>query len=272
MTNIVDRYRDARAELYKLEHERNIKIIFACESGSRAWGFASRNSDFDVRFVYVRPARSYFRPTLGRDVIDSNDLPARTDDLDFSGWDLLKTLALAAKSNPQVVEWINSPILYYAYSPFVEELRSIMAEFNPRAMMHHYSSMAKRTWFEKLRNVGETVPYKKYLYVIRPALACFSLEANPTVMPPTDFNELLERVKLNPRVRPIIPAIRDLLRIKGDGAEEDLLARIVPLDAWIEATIPHMRAQADIAFDGQTPDMLRIDDLSVRMIREFGTI
>ena len=48
-------------ELKKIEEQENVKIIMAIESGSRAWGFASPDSDYDVRFIYVRKEEDYLK-------------------------------------------------------------------------------------------------------------------------------------------------------------------------------------------------------------------
>lgn len=56
--------------LHSIEAEHGVKVLYACESGSRAWGFASPDSDYDVRFVYVRPLEDYLSLVPVRDVIE----------------------------------------------------------------------------------------------------------------------------------------------------------------------------------------------------------
>jgi predicted nucleotidyltransferase len=154
-----------------IERERAVKVLFACESGSRAWGFASPDSDYDVRFIYTGPASSYLTVHPARDVIEE---PVNAD-LDVSGWDLRKALGLLAKSNPPLLEWLDSPIVYQQDPAFVARFRALAKDwFNPRACRHHYINMARNNHREHMR--GETVKLKKYLYILRPVLACQWLE------------------------------------------------------------------------------------------------
>jgi len=97
-----------KAELARIEEDENISILWACESGSRAWGFESQNSDYDVRFIYLQRTEEYLRASDLRDVIEK----PISDDLDISGWDLPKALRLFRKSNPPLLEWLQSPIVY----------------------------------------------------------------------------------------------------------------------------------------------------------------
>ena len=112
------------SKLHEIEKENNVKILLAVESGSRAWGFASPDSDYDVRFIYVRPKDDYLRLENVRDVIE---LPI-DDVLDINGWDLQKTLRLLYKSNPTLFEWFSSPIVYLE-TDFADRFRKIMGEY-----------------------------------------------------------------------------------------------------------------------------------------------
>ena len=112
------------SKLHEIEKENNVKILLAVESGSRAWGFASPDSDYDVRFIYVRPKEDYLRLENVRDVIE---LPI-DDVLDINGWDLQKTLRLLYKSNPTLFEWFSSPIVYLE-TDFADRFRKIMGEY-----------------------------------------------------------------------------------------------------------------------------------------------
>ena len=112
-------------ELSRIEKEERITILYACESGSRAWGFESEDSDYDVRFIYLHPTPWYLTIQKKRDVIE---LPIEKD-IDISGWDVRKTLRLLRKSNPPLLEWLQSPIVYKKHSSFVDQLRDLMAEY-----------------------------------------------------------------------------------------------------------------------------------------------
>lgn len=158
-------------QLKNIEEQRNVKIIFACESGSRAWGFPSQDSDYDVRFIYVRTIDSYLSISEQRDVIE---LPI-SDLLDINGWDLRKALNLLRKSNPPFLEWLQSPIIYYEDPSVMDQIRNLAVNvFSVKATLHHYLSMAKGNFREYLQ--GDLVRAKKYFYVLRPILACLWIE------------------------------------------------------------------------------------------------
>ena len=151
-------------EIKRIEDEYGVTVLFACESGSRAWGFPSPDSDFDVRMVYCHPADWYLNLEKQRDVIKQ----PITDQLDIAGWDIDKTLRLLRKSNPNILEWVGSPIIYQERSEF-RDIRDLLASsFNHRASVLHYLNMAlnnKRQWLDR-----PEIKIKKYLYTIRPLL------------------------------------------------------------------------------------------------------
>jgi predicted nucleotidyltransferase len=153
--------------LAELERSENIKILYACESGSRAWGFASPDSDFDVRFIYTRDVDHYLSIGEMPDVIG---LPVN-EVLDIGGWDIKKALKLFLKSNSPLYEWLQSPVVYRQDSAFADEMRNLMpAYFSLRSGGNHYLSMANNTLRDDLK--GEQVKLKRYFYALRPALAC----------------------------------------------------------------------------------------------------
>lgn len=172
-------------KLREIEKKENVRILLAVESGSRAWGFASPDSDYDVRFIYVRQMEDYLRLDKVRDVIE---LPLN-DVLDINGWDLQKTLRLLYKSNPTLFEWFSSPIVYME-TEFADELRKIMMEyFSTKRSLYHYISMAEGNYREYLK--CEMVKAKKYFYVLRPVLACRWILDKGTP-PPMKFSELMQ--------------------------------------------------------------------------------
>ena len=97
-----------KEKLSQIEARENIRIIYACESGSRAWGFASPDSDYDVRFIFVRPVEDYLRVKELPDYIDAE----LNEVYDINGWDLKKFFKQLYKSNPVIFEWADSPIVY----------------------------------------------------------------------------------------------------------------------------------------------------------------
>ena len=145
------------SQLKMIEESRQVRILYALESGSRSWGFASRDSDYDVRFLYVHPVEWYLSIRDQRDVIE---IPI-TDSLDIKGWDLKKALKLFRKSNPPLLEWLRSPIVYRDVAGLAESLRNLIpAFFSPKNGMYHYLHMAKGNFREYLQ--GESVWTKKY--------------------------------------------------------------------------------------------------------------
>ena len=173
--------------LHELEIQQDFKVLFAAESGSRAWGFASPDSDYDVRVIYIKPEAWYW--SLNAKLPDTfNDmLPG---DLDVSAWELRKTLRLFAGCNPSLNEWLGSPIIYYADPKFAEELRSLIpVYFNPVRTVHHYLALSAKALED--RQQDGTIAVKKLFYALRGLLAAM-WTAETQTMPPTPFVELLK--------------------------------------------------------------------------------
>ncbi len=189
-------------KLKEIEKCENIKILHCVESGSRAWGFASPDSDYDVRFIYLRPKEFYLRLEKIRDVIEWQ----LDETLDINGWDIKKALQLLYKSNPTLFEWNSSPIVYRT----TKEWRNVSAVINnyfiARAGLYHYLSTAKSNYREYLK--GETVRLKKYFYVLRPLLACKWILSKGTP-PPMLFKTLMDE-HLDEEVKPDVLKLLDL--------------------------------------------------------------
>ena len=216
--------------LEKIECEREVRMLYACESGSRAWGFESKDSDYDVRFVYVRERDWYLSIDVEkkRDVIE---LPIEGE-LDVNGWDLRKTLQLLLKSNPPLMEWLSSPIVYLDREGFADRIREIAKTvYHPTAVRYHYFSMAKGNYREFLR--GESVIRKKYLYVLRPLLAVEWIERGMGMVP-TEFQILVDRVVEDEKLR---KEIDELLVLKRAGKEMDRGAPFPAIHSYVESTI-----------------------------------
>lgn len=211
-------------ELGAVERERNVSLVLAVESGSRCWGFASEDSDYDVRFVYHRPMEDYLRLEKVRDTIEWR----LDDDLDVVGWDLSKFLRLMRGSNPIVFEWLGSPIVYYEARCF-RMVREIAPRcFDPVAHAHNYLGIASKHVVRYLRS--EKCTHKRYLYAIRALLACkWAIEEQRPV--PMAFSELSEAM-LEPEMQPLVT---NLVEVKRNGLEKGTCEPIPELDAWISA-------------------------------------
>jgi hypothetical protein len=221
--------------------DHGVRLLLAVESGSRAWGFGSPDSDYDVRFVYARPREWYLRLADGRDVIEEG-IDAQL--VDLSGWDVKKALRLLLKSNPVLYEWLVSPIVYAddgAFRPAAHALFERHA--SPRALAYHYRSIAQGQWRREVAD-REQVRLKKYFYVVRPLLSLAHVARHGTP-PPMDITALLAAATLPGDVR---ATIESLLARKRTTPELGLGARLPVLDQWaleqLEAADP---ARLDLA-------------------------
>lgn len=237
-------------ELNELEKARGARVLFACESGSRAWGFASPDSDYDARFVYAHDLDWYLGLENRRDVIEW-----KLDDvLDINGWDLAKFLRLMRGSNPTVFEWLASPIVYRELSAFAQVRSLTSLAFQPKPSIYHYLRMARRNYEDFL--LGKTVKTKKYFYVIRPLLAARWVidERTPS---PMRFDELAA-AKLDPTIEPLVS---ELLHEKVNEPERETRPRIDALNTWIEGQIADIKAELATMETLKKPSWEPFDDV-----------
>ena len=193
------------------EAEHGVKILYACESGSRAWGFASPDSDYDLRFIYTHDRDWYlsFDVERRRDVIEYPIV----DEIDCNGWDLRKALYLFSRTNGALLEWLRSPICYIEQGSLAADLRRLAPRaFNPTALCFHYRHMAQGNARDYL--FGDQVRLKKYFYVLRPLLAILHIEQG-LGLPPVRFEELVARVAPE-ALRGSIDALLALKRTSGE--------------------------------------------------------
>ena len=248
--------RDIIAERLKsIEEQENIRILHAVESGSRAWGFASPDSDYDVRFIYVRPRDFYLKLEATRDVLEYpiNDL------LDINGWDLQKTLRLLHWSNPSVFEWFKSPIVY-KNTDFSREFISLMENyFLARSGLYHYLHMAAGNYREYLK--GKTVRAKKYFYVLRPLLACRWILEKRTP-PPMLFSELIVAELPDALHNPV----KELLRIKMEVPELKLIPKVNVINEYIEDELTSIEEEIDVLPSSQKTDYDELNQLFLRYV------
>ncbi|UTE76836.1 nucleotidyltransferase domain-containing protein [Rossellomorea sp. KS-H15a] len=229
--------------IHQIEIDHDVKILFACESGSRAWGFHSKDSDYDVRFIYIHKPDWYLSIDQKRDVIE---IPARDSVsipieplLDISGWELTKALRLFRKSNPPLLEWLQSTIVYYQSYTTIDQMEELEQKtFSPVSCMHHYVSMAKGNFRDLVQ--GEDVMVKKYLNVLRPLLAAKWIEKYDSI-PPIEFQELFEELWLEGEWK---DSIGNLLKQKREGEEIYLEPRLDALNEHLQKEIEHIEAYA----------------------------
>ncbi|ELQ6044965.1 nucleotidyltransferase domain-containing protein [Cronobacter malonaticus] len=217
-----------RQVLNEVETKYGVKVLYACESGSRGWGFASPDSDYDVRFLYVHPPAWYLRVDAPRDVIE---LPI-DDTLDVCGWEWRKALGLLKRANPTLIEWLDSPIVYRQDETAIGALRDqVPLWFSAERARWHYYSMARKNFHSYLQ--GETVRLKKNFYVLRPLLAVRWVEAGKGA-PPMRFRTLLEGTVNDPLLREEIDA---LLAAKQRAGEAEYGAPMPRIHAFIAAEL-----------------------------------
>ena len=212
-------------EIKRLEEQHDIKICFVVESGSRAWGFPSKDSDYDVRFIYVHRKEWYLSIDEKRDVIEIpiNDL------LDMNGWELRKALKLFRKSNPPLMEWLHSGIVYYQAFSLVDKMKAIQEKvFQPHSSLYHYLNMARGNYRDYLQ--GDQVKIKKYFYVLRPILACMWIEKYNTV-PPILFQDLIMDLLGEGELK---KEILTLLERKIRGDELKLEPKVTVINEFLE--------------------------------------
>jgi len=243
-----------KTKLDNIENERDVPIIYACESGSRAWGFASPDSDYDVRFLYTKPLEWYLSISDKRDTIDILE-----GDFDAVGWELRKSLILLKKSNVPAIEHLFSPIIYSGEDEIVNELRAIASEcFSPIACMYHYLSMSKK-YAEKLG--GEHIKLKDLFYALRTSLAGTWILEHKT-MPPVIFSEMLSLLTDD-----LAGEIRDLIVLKSRHNESYMHSRNEDVIRLVSDTIATNDRYAKSLASGK-PDTERINALLYKCITE----
>jgi predicted nucleotidyltransferase len=247
---------EIESRLQQIEHQEGVRFLVAVESGSRAWGFPSPDSDYDVRFIYVRPRNWYLSIKPGRDVIETPLI----DLIDLNGWDIRKALGLMLKSNVIVSEWLESPIRYRIDDPGVSGFRELADSlFDPIGARHHYVSLGTIAAQRWLRG-SDAVPVKRYFYSLRPALALRAIRTSPDRRPPMNLQQLIDASELPVGLEAMIV---ELVALKALTNEKSNGKRFAELDTFIlselEQGLPDKtsrRKQADF-------------DLSDRFFREL---
>ena len=221
-------------KLNSIGSENCVKILYACESGSRAWGFPSPDSDYDVRFIYAHDLDWHLSMLDKKDTID---IPIN-DDLDIGGWEIKKALGLLWKSNPPLLEWLQSPIVYQLDGQFLKGIQELTQEyFSPIAVMHHYLSMSKK-YFEASQESNE-VKLKKYFYALRTAIAGKWVREQGTI-PPIELPKMLDVVS-----EEVCNKIQELIAIKSQQNEDYLHRREPLLDEFLSEIINENEAVAN---------------------------
>lgn len=244
--------------LEELEQQHGFRILYACESGSRAWGFASADSDYDVRFLFAWPRDRYLSVFPPREDVD---LAIDEDNLDLSGWDLRKSLRLLRKSNGPLIEWLHSPIVYRQIEA-VERLRALAVDiFCPRSCAAHYLGLSKKM-ITALEEKPDEATAKRYLYALRSLLAAGHVLRVGTPAP-VAFSELVAATDLTSAVRGEIDA---MIREKSSGNESDAIEAQTLLDEFLKNEHQTLSTVLDQMPDKLDPDSSALDSVFRELI------
>jgi len=216
--------RRIQAALTQLETTHHVRILYACESGSRAWGFPSPDSDYDVRFIYSHPADWYLTLDDGPDTLN---FPV-DEELDLAGWELRKALKLLRGSNAALFEWLQSPVVYAEATGFRAALEPELPMcWNPRAGLHHYAGLMRRGVMDDL--TGTDVRLKRLFYALRSTLAARWIQQRPAELPPMEFHVLRESLPAE-----LNAIVDELLARKATADEKTTVAHPASLVAFLQ--------------------------------------
>jgi predicted nucleotidyltransferase len=228
---------DIQQKLLEIERQENVCIFYACESGSRAWGFPSADSDYDVRFIYIRQRDWYLSIEDQRDVIERPLLR----DIDLSGWEIRKALRLFRKSNPPLLEWLCSPIVYQQKISVADKFRDLTPHFySPSNCFNHYLHMGEGIFRENL--TGETIKSKRYFYVLRPLLVCRWIQRGLGTVP-MEFETLVNKLISSEMLK---QEIFHLIERKRGGQEMDAEKKIPIISDFIESEFADLKRQTTL--------------------------
>ena len=245
-----------REKLCEIEREQNVRILYAAESGSRAWGFASPDSDYDVRFIYVRPMDAYLRLNPYRDVIEWQMDAV----FDMNGWDLSKALIHFQKGNSTLFEWAASPLVYRTSGVWESVYSAARAYFSVKAAVYHYYGTANHTYCQYLQE--EQVRYKKYFYALRPLLAARYIEER-RCPPPVLFEQLMEQ-ELPDALRQEIQRVMEIKMRSGEG---DVYPRSPILQTFLEGELIRQKELADRLPDDRKEDWGPLNQVFLQTLR-----
>ncbi len=246
---------EIQENLDTIEKKHDVRILLAVESGSRAWGFASPDSDYDVRFIYVHRSEEYLRIDPMKDVIEWQ----LDEVLDINGWDVKKALLAFGKGNPNVMEWANSPIVYRKVDEWDSLKETALHFFSEKSALCHYYGTANSTLQGFLQ--GEMIRYKKYFYALRPLLCCHWIERYHEI-PPMEFEKLLAMFDEPDDVltSELYVGIQELLARKAVTEEKDLNPQMPEIIDFIRGDCARQKQISDAAPNDHRHDYGELND------------
>jgi uncharacterized protein len=220
-----------------LEKDKKIKILFAVENGSRAWRMDSKDSDYDVRFVFVRSIEEYIQINKPGDVIEicydkeGNLCGQEGSFIDMNGFDIFKFVSMLSSSNPTTIEWLVTDIVYYGEQNKIFK-EFALKNFNKTSLYHHYKSMCRQNYLKYLKTKAD-VTYKKYLYAYR-GLVNAKWVAHKHTVPPIIFTEAINKMKgIIPEE--VLNKINEMIKLKSLGKEKEQISNIIEMDEYLES-------------------------------------
>ena len=262
-----DIQKEIQENLDAIEKKHDVKILLAIESGSRGWGFASPDSDYDVRFIYMYRPEEYLRIDARKDTI-----AWKLDEvLDINGWDLRKALLAFAKGNPNVIEWANSPIVYRKAEEWDALKEAAMHYFSEKSALCHYYGTANSTLQNFLS--GDTIRYKKYFYALRPLLCCRWVEKYHSA-PPMEFEKLLTMFREPDDVltQELYAAVQELLARKVKTEEKDLNPQMPVIINFIRDECVRQKQISDAAPNDHRHDYTELNDAFRKLLKSGGVV
>ncbi len=234
--------------LTELSLEKNIQILYACETGSRAWGFPSPDSDYDIRFIYMHKRDWYLSLSEQKDTIEQ-----MIGDFDVSGWDVRKCLHLLKKSNAPLIERFQSPIEYMSDNDFRDEFKNLIAQYySPIAVFYHHYSLATNFWND-LKD-KEEIKLKSFFYLVRSLLSCNWIINDDSVLP-MQIEGLMKYIDDNLKVR-----FRELIKLKSTVGEKHLHKADADLYDWIKTMFEKFAL---------AKDNIKVNNKNINLLNEF---
>ncbi|HOZ78757.1 MAG TPA: nucleotidyltransferase domain-containing protein [Ferruginibacter sp.] len=239
--------------LTNIEQKKKIKILYACETGSRAWGFPSPDSDYDIRFVYMHERDWYLNLSQRKDTIEIMD-----GDLDITGWDLRKCLTLLKKSNAPLIERFQSPIEYYSVPGFKDDFKKMIESYySPIAVFYHHHSLAKKFW-EELKDKDE-YKLKSLFYLVRSLLSCNWILEDKQVLP-MDIFGLMQYATDEQKLK-----INELIALKATVREKYQHPKDTNVHEWIVAWFEKAEAGKD-KLEANKKDIADLNEFFLKML------
>lgn len=248
------------SKIKEIESAYHIKVLYACETGSRAWGFPSPDSDYDIRIIYRHDPDWYLSLSEKKDTLETM---LDNGELDITGWDIRKCLKLMWKSNGALLERVQSPIVYHEEQQIASLLLAYSEKcFSPIATMHHYMGMARNS-FSDIEG-KEHVKLKKLFYALRATLACKWILDKDSV-PPIVFSQMVDELDLEVQLK---ERIRELIALKSGESESYLHPKEEELNHFISETL-NLASGQSTQLGGRKDQSVNLDQLFLEILKNY---